>query len=134
MKKVEIRHFKSLLREGSLRHMNILLDDKFQSELINIIKGYELLEKENEILKENAENNDKVVDKVNWENQLLKKENQQLKYNWNKLKEYISIKLYNTEYLQKLCGCGIDDFDHILLDVIREEMKKLEEGSDSNDC
>ena len=37
------------------------------------------LQKENKILKENAENNDKVVDKVNWENQLLKKENQQLK-------------------------------------------------------
>ena len=34
---------------------------------------------ENKILKENAENNDKVVDKVNWENQLLKKENKQLK-------------------------------------------------------
>ncbi len=48
--------------------------------------------------------------------------------NWNKLKEYISIKLYNTEYLQKLCGCGIDDFDHILLDAIREKMQKLEEG------
>ena len=37
------------------------------------------LEQENKILKENAENNDKVVDKVNWENQLLKKENKQLK-------------------------------------------------------
>lgn len=79
MNKEEIRHFKSLLRQGSLRHMNILLDDKFQSELLNIIKGYELLEKENEILKENAEHNDKVVDKVNWENQLLKKENKNLK-------------------------------------------------------
>ena len=31
------------------------------------------LKKENKILRENAENNDKVVDKVNWENQLLKK-------------------------------------------------------------
>lgn len=37
------------------------------------------LQKENEILKQNAENNDKVVDKINWENQLLKKENQELK-------------------------------------------------------
>lgn len=34
---------------------------------------------ENKILRENAEHNDKVVDKVNWENQLLKKENKQLK-------------------------------------------------------
>lgn len=47
------------------------------------------LQKENKILRENAENNDKVVDKVNWENQLLKKENEQLKDNWNKLKEYL---------------------------------------------
>ena len=60
------------------------------------------LQQENKILRENAENNDKVVDKVNWENMLLKKENQQLKIqisareevcnrlesNWNKLKEY----------------------------------------------
>lgn len=37
------------------------------------------LQQENKILKENAENNDKVIDKVNWENQLLKKENQELK-------------------------------------------------------
>ena len=34
---------------------------------------YEYLKKENEILIENAEHNDKVVDKVNWENMLLKK-------------------------------------------------------------
>ena len=34
---------------------------------------------ENKILRENAENNDKVVDNVNWENMLLKKENKQLK-------------------------------------------------------
>ena len=31
--KEEIKHFKSLLRQGSLRNMNILLDDKFQKEL-----------------------------------------------------------------------------------------------------
>ena len=58
---------------------------------------------ENKILKENAENNDKVVDKVNWENQLLKKENKQLKYNWIKLKEYLENKIdeysINLEYL-----------------------------------
>ena len=39
----------------------------------------DMLQQENKILKENAENNDKVVDKVNWENMLLKKENEQLK-------------------------------------------------------
>ena len=44
---------------------------------------------ENKILKENAENNDKVVDKVNWENQLLKKENEQLKDKISKIETLI---------------------------------------------
>lgn len=35
-------------------------------------------QQENKVLKDNAEHNAKVVDKVNWENQLLKKKNQQL--------------------------------------------------------
>ena len=37
------------------------------------------LKKENEILRENAEHNDKVVDKVNWENQELKKQLEEYK-------------------------------------------------------
>lgn len=47
MTKEEIKHFKSLLRQGSLRHMNILLDDKFQKELLSMIKDYEKLQQEN---------------------------------------------------------------------------------------
>lgn len=46
MDKEEIRHFKALLRQGILRHKSVLLDDKFQSELLNIIKGYEHLEQQ----------------------------------------------------------------------------------------
>ena len=57
----------------------------------------------------------------------------QYKRNWNMLKEYIDIKLYNTEYLQRLCGCKIDDETHIILDIIKEKMRKLEQGSDSNE-
>ena len=45
----------------------------------NIKYHVQKLQQENKILKENAENNDKVVDKVNWKNMLLKKENKQLK-------------------------------------------------------
>ena len=56
-----------------------------------LIKENQSLKKENEILRENAKHNDKVVDNVNWENMLLKKENSQLKYNWNKLKEIAKI-------------------------------------------
>ena len=47
------------------------------------------LQQENKILKENAENNDKVVDKVNWENMLLKKENKQLKDKLSKIETLI---------------------------------------------
>ena len=61
------------------------------------------------------------------------KEIHQLKDNWNKLKEYIDIKLYNVEYLQKLCGCRIDDETHIILDIIKKEMQEIEQGSDSNE-
>lgn len=73
---------------------------------------------------------------------LLIKENQQLKIqisareeeyrkledNWNKLKELIDVKLYNTEYLKKLCGCKIDDVNHLILKIIKNEMQELERG------
>ena len=47
------------------------------------------LYKENKILKENAQNNDKVVDKINWDNQLLKKENKKLKDKLSKVETLI---------------------------------------------
>ncbi len=105
------------------------------------------LKKENKILKENAENNDKVVDKVNWENQLLKKENKQLQErieylersnnrredtileqrqeisdledNWNKIKEWIKVR--DNIGFEKIC-----------LEDIVYEMVALEQGSDNN--
>ena len=94
------------------------------------------LKKENKILRENAEHNDKVVDKVNWENMLLKKENKQLKIqisareevcnrlesNWNKLKEYLN---YKSER-----SVGEDEY---VYDEIYNEIQELEQGSDSNE-
>ena len=84
--------------------------DKF--EMLCHLEDFEVqyweLQQENKILKENAENNDKVVDKINWENMLLKKENEQLKDNWNDLKKYakeiISTdnELYGTDLLDKM--------------------------------
>lgn len=62
MTKEEIKHFKSLLRQGSLRHMNILLDDKFQKELLTIIKDYEELQQENKKQKEVI---DKTIEYIN---------------------------------------------------------------------
>ena len=77
---------------------------------------------ENKILKENSENNDKVVDKVNWENILLKKENKQLKDNWNKLREWAS-NFYNSEEVG-WAGCGMR--------YTLEKMKEIER-SEIND-
>ena len=81
----------------------------------------DMLQQENKILKENAENNDKVVDKVNWENQLLKKENKQLKDNWNKLKEWVEEGMKNSLHILYECELDFED----VLDKIQEI-----EGSD----
>lgn len=66
--KEEIKHFKSLLRQGSLRHMNILLDDNFQKELLTIIKNYEKLQNENQQLKKQLEEINKMIEKCGFVN------------------------------------------------------------------
>lgn len=63
----------------------------------------------------------------------LNKTIEKLFNNWNKLKEYIDIKLYNVEYLQKLCGYRIDDEIHMILDIIKKKMQELEQGSYEED-
>ena len=69
------------------------------------------LQQENEILKENAENNDKVVDKINWENQLLKtKIRNAIEY----INKYENIKAY-YEYIDE------DEYDEYNYD---EDFKK----------
>ena len=54
------------------------MSNKQYNNYINVIEQLQQenqsLKKENKILRENAENNDKVVDKVNWENLKLKKQ------------------------------------------------------------
>ena len=86
---------------------------------------------ENKILKENAENNDKVVDKFNWENMLLKKENEQLKDNWNMLKEYCKENTLCYEVGDdentKLIGSKIHGLN------VLDKMQELEQGSDSDE-
>ena len=61
--KVMIKH--CVYSEEGITYMS----DKQYNNYIDII---EQLQKENKILRENAENNDKVVDKANWENLKLK--------------------------------------------------------------
>ena len=57
----------------------------------NMDRDYLRLEKENKILRENAEHNDKVVDKTNWENLKLKEENKQLYNTIEELSQYEDI-------------------------------------------
>ena len=90
MNKEEIKHFKSLLRQGYLRHMNILLDDKFQKELLTIIKDYEKLQQENQELKRNCN--------IGYENfNFYREENQKYKEVINKAIEYIN-KMFETGF------------------------------------
>lgn len=106
MNKEEIKHFKSLLRQGSLRHMNILLDDKFQKELQTIIEDYEKLQQENEKLKDN----------------------------WNELKEYISKTKLNEfeKSYGKRYGKTFTQAEVIICNMILDKMQELQ-GSDSNE-
>ena len=94
------------------------MSDKQYNNYINIIEQLQQenqsLEKENKILRENAEHNDKVVDKVNWENQ-------KLKYNWNKFRETLkNEQLGSILYSDKK---RFADIDEILL-----KMQELEKG------
>lgn len=115
-------------------------------EMANIIIE---LQQENKILKENAENNDKVVDKVNWENQLLKKENKQLKdlidtiLNFSFFKEECPLNFgfenntnedksqsifYEDEWCENNCN---DNYKDCWLKYFKK-LQELEQGSDSN--
>lgn len=88
----------------------------------------ENLQQENKILKENAENNDKVVDKSY---EQLQQENKQLKDNWNKLKEYCKENTLCYEVGDdentKLIGSRIHGLN------VLDKMQELEQGSDSNE-
>lgn len=147
--KEEIKHYKSLLRQGSLRHMNILLDDKFQKELQTIIEDYEKLQQENKQLKEQL-----LVTQTNEETFRLEMEDitqtlgldedtlfddvkvyvRSLKDNWNELKEYIDktkIKEFEKSY-GKRYGKTFNQAEIIVCNMILNKMQELQ-GSDSNE-
>lgn len=86
---------------------------------LNCLLEIKKLQQENKILKENAENNDKVVDKVNWEKQLLKKENKQLKERINKA----------LNKIDNMFDRG--DTNTIIDDLL--ELDKIFKGSDSSE-
>ena len=69
---------KVMIKDGVYSEDGITyMSDKQYNNYINIIEQLQQenksLKKENKILRENAEDNDKVVDNVNWENLKLKK-------------------------------------------------------------
>lgn len=107
----------------------------------NMDRDYLKLEKENKILRENAEHNDKVVDKVNWENQKLKKENDEYKRlcfehlndKCNKLenqqKEFIK---YMNKTIEELECDDVDDEElkgYLIqrIDIFKEILSKYKE-------
>ena len=64
---------------------------EFIDTIVQLQQENQSLEKENKILRENAEHNDKVVDKFNWENQKLKEENKRLYNTIEELSQYEDI-------------------------------------------
>ena len=95
-------------------------------------------------IKEHLDNNyaydmlvDFELDVIDWNSLFeyidkLQQENQQLKDNWNKLKQIIDVKMYNSEYLINLCGYKVDVDTLEILKIIKKEMQELEKG-DIND-
>ena len=78
---------------------------------------FKCLLKENKILKENAEHNDKVVDEVNWQNVLLKIECSALKEIIDRVLDYIDSQIRNMPKN----GC------HQRLSRIRKMLKEVSE-------
>ena len=64
---------------------------EFIDTIVQLQQENQSLRKENKILRENAEHNDKVVDKFNWENQKLKEENKRLYNTIEELSQYEDI-------------------------------------------
>lgn len=113
---------------------------EMKEDTINYI---EQLQKENKILRENAKHNSKVVDKVNWENMLLKKENKQLKDKLSKIETLIinhnrnigdiyykynskilKSELEQRKYIKRLLD-ELDSADNYLKKVYLENYKKI---------
>ena len=98
-------------------------------------------------IKEHLDNNyaydmlvDFELDVIDWNSLFeyidkLQQENEQLKDNWNKLKEYIKECLEAIDTIQKLTGNAIENYTPRILTYkqIKNKMQELEQGSDSNE-
>ena len=113
--------------------MEQLFDKYYLPLLYKHYSKVDQLQQENKILKENAEHNDKVVDKVNWENQLLKKENKQLKDNWNNLRKYFNerIEVCDNRLSTPFCNFEKATKERLIFSQCLEKLEELEQGSDN---
>ena len=136
---------------GNITSDNFNLDGNGKDIQIEVYEQLiEQLQQKNKILRENAENNDKVVDNVNWENMLLKKENEQLKnlidtiLNFSLFKEECPLNFgfenntnedksqsvfYEDEWCENNCN---DNYKNCWLKYFKK-LQELEQGSDSNE-
>lgn len=85
-----ITHIKSICKQGILRHKNVILDETFQKELLEIIKCYEQLQQENQALKKQLEIGEEQYNdlKVSYEEELNK--NIKLQYELEREKKKIN--------------------------------------------
>ena len=95
-------------------------DDTANKLSLDDLEYVKKLQQENKILRENAEHNDKVVDKVNWENMLLKKENQDLK---KQLEEY---KRLGFKHLNDKCN-KLENQQKDFIEYLENEINKIKE-------
>lgn len=98
-------------------------------------------------IKEHLDNNyaydmlvDFELDVIDWNSlfeyidklQQVQQENQKLKENWNKLKEFIKKSLEAIDTIQKLIGNAIEDYNPRILTYkqIKDKMLELEKGEE----
>ena len=105
-------NFNSHLEKGTIEMSNEYYN-LVEEKMVRLINKNQELKKENKILRENAEHNDKVVDKVNWEN--LKLKNQQ--------KEFIE---YLNSYIELLSN-DRDLVEEVQKEILEEVLLKYEE-------
>ena len=114
-------HIKNYKKEYAKTH-----DSSFKK----LQNKYKQLQQENEILQEELEEYKNPIKYFKYASKNVTDENKQLKDNWNKLKQIIDVKMYNSEYLINLCGYKVDIDTLEILKIIKEEMQELEQGSD----
>ena len=119
--------------EDGITYMSDKQYNNYIDTIVQLQQENQSLKKENKILRENAEHNDKVVDKVNWENMLLKKENKQIKEKLSKIetqqKEFIE---YMNKTIEELECDDVDDEEmkgYLIqrIDTFKEILSKYKE-------